>query len=206
MQVAEHFRSGEQVADQHQQATVMHLELDGFGEVSRQLGPVNAAIKLQTLLDQFDSDAERYVVQPVNSAGTAYIAVCGLDSARLDHGKRTIDFSVAAVNVILKYNVENGTQLSVRIGVASGPVTSAVIGGRRFKFGLWGDTVDSARAIRNHAHANTVLVTHDVYERVKSHYDFQVDRQLEIGSQLIETHELVPDALSSKPAAQESSS
>ena len=94
----------------------------------------------------------------------------------------------------------------MRIGVASGPVTSAVIGGRRFKFGLWGDTVDSARAIRNHAHANTILVTPDVYERVKSHYDFQMVRGLEIGSRLIETHELVPEALSTKPAAQESSS
>ena len=50
-QVVERFRNGEHIADQHQQTTVMHLELDGFGEISTSLGASNAAIKLQGILD-----------------------------------------------------------------------------------------------------------------------------------------------------------
>jgi len=194
-QVVDRFRNGEQIADQHQQATVMHLELDGFGEISSALGAAQAAIKLQGIIDQLDDAAERYDVQPVNSAGTAYIAVCGLNSARLDHAKRTIDFSLAALKIILRFNAENSTELTARIGVDSGSVTSAVIGARRFKFGLWGETVDTARATRNIANPNSLLITQNVHDRVKAHYDFQEFQTLVLGSRHVSTHELKPDGV-----------
>nr|MBX2885403.1 HAMP domain-containing protein [Granulosicoccus sp.] len=203
-QIVERFRKGEQIADQHQQATVMHLELDGFGEISKVLGAAKAAIKLQGIIDQLDDAAERYDVQPVNSAGTAYIAVCGLNSARLDHAKRTVDFSLAALKIILQFNAKNSAHLAARIGVDSGSVTSAVIGARRFKFGLWGDTVDTARATRSIAEPNSLLITQNVHERVREFYEFREYRNLEFGTRRIETHELKPDQVTLNQSSEES--
>lgn len=142
-----------------------------------------------------DDAAERYDVQPVNSAGTAYIAVCGLNSGRLDHAKRTIEFSAAALKIILQFNAANNASLTVRIGVDSGAVTSGVIGARRFKFGLWGDTVDTARAARNRANPNTVLITENAFERVNDYFDFQDVKPLAIDSRELRVFELKPDRL-----------
>ncbi len=191
-QVVERFRNNEQTAEQHQQATVLQLELDGFGEISNQFGAAQAAVKLQTIINQFDNAAERYDIQSVSSTGTAYVAVCGLHNARLDHAKRTVDFAAAAIGIIAHFNDDHHSDVSIRIGIDSGVVTSAIIGAKRFKFSLWGDTVDIARATRNLARPNGVLVTHSVYERLSSYHEFQDGLPVEHGSLKITTHELIP--------------
>jgi len=190
--VVERFRNNEQTADQHQQATVLQLELDGFGEISNQFGAAQASAKLQTIIDQLDNAAERYDIQPINSTGTAYTAVCGLYNARLDHAKRTVDFSTASIAIVEQFNEEHHSQVSIRIGIDSGLVTSAVIGAQRFKFCIWGDTVDIARATRNLAPPNGVLVTQNVHERLSGYQNFHESLSVELGQLKISTHALVP--------------
>jgi class 3 adenylate cyclase len=197
------FKSGEQVAEHHQQATVMHLELDNFGQLSDTVEASKAAIKLQQIIDRLDEAAERHDVQPVNSAGTAYIAVCGLNSARLDHAKRTVEFSQASLKIVQEFNVVNNASLSVRIGVDSGTVTTAVIGSKRFKFGLWGATVDRARKVRNAAPDNTLLITQDVADRLGILLELSPYASIRLGTSDMQVYEIEADRLSLSPVDKE---
>jgi len=202
--VAEKFRRSEQTAEQHQQASVLQLELDGFSEISNLFGAEEAAYKLHELLDQFENAAERYDVQSVSSAGTAYIAVSGLRGARLDHAKCVVDFSLTAIKAVLNFNEKHQTHISARIGIDSGMVNSAVIGSKRFKFGLWGDVVDAARASRSIAHPNSILVTQNVYDRVNQFYKFDKQHALESGALTIQIFRLVVNSQTTTQATEDS--
>jgi class 3 adenylate cyclase len=169
----ERYHSREQIADQHQQVTVMQLELDGFGQVTEKLGVMRAAAGLQEVLDALDDATERFDVQPISFSGTEYCAVCGLNSARLDHARRSIDFSIAALQIVKRFNTEQHCQLSVRIGLDSGTVSSGVVGSRKLRFSLWGDTTDHARKACSYARPNTIMISDDVYERIRDRYSFE---------------------------------
>ncbi len=167
------YHSKEHIADQHQQVTVIQLELDGFGQVTEKLGIMRAAEGLQDILDALDDATERFDVKAISSSGTEYCAVCGLSGARLDHARRSIDFSIAALQIVKRFNTEQHCQLSIRVGLDSGTVSSGVVGSRKLRFSLWGETADHARKVCSHARPNTIMVSQDVYGRIGDRYGFE---------------------------------
>lgn len=201
--VVEKFRRKEETAEQHQQASILQLELDGFSEVSTIFGAEDAAYKLHRLLEEFERAAERFDVQSVSSAGTAYIAVSGLQNARLDHAKCAVDFSLAAIKMVLKFNDKHQTHLTTRIGIDSGLVHSAVIGSEKFKFGLWGDSVDAARVSRNFSPPNSILVTKNVFDRVNQFYDMKEYQTVNHGKLNFKTFELSLNTQTTRLATEE---
>ena len=83
-------------------------------------------------------------------------------------------------------------QLQMRIGLATGSVVAGVIGKRKFRWDLWGDTVNTASRMESHGEPGMIHVTSDIYRALPSRYEFRSRGEIPIkGKGLMETYFLL---------------
>ena len=195
--VAARMRGGERkIADSFADVTVLFAELDGFGALTEAVDCVESVDMLNELVSAFDEAAEALGVEKVKTIGEAYMAVCGLSVARLDHTKRTVEFALEMRRVVERFNaahdLPDGSHLSVRVGLNAGPVTAGVVGTRKFLYDLWGDTVTIADDLRNAAPPDSVRVTGSVFAAVDDVFEFAPAEPVEIpGRGAVATYKLL---------------
>lgn len=179
--IAKRFKNGEQsIADTFPNVTVLYAEIEGFNELSAELPPEQTIMFLNEIVTAFDEVAESYGVEKMRTIGNLYVAVCGLSVARVDHAKRTVDFALDLLKVIRRFNQQQGTDLSLDIGIHSGSVVGGIVGKTRFIYALTGETMRIAYAIHASPRQNVIQVTHKVYEALRDLYPFEQIGEIEI--------------------------
>jgi class 3 adenylate cyclase len=100
---------------------------------------------LETIYHAFDQIANRRRVFKVETVGDCYVAVSGLPEPRKDHAIVMARFASDCMNampgLLAKLSTELGpdtSELQVRIGLNSGPVTAGVLRGEKARFQLFG--------------------------------------------------------------------
>lgn len=103
---------------------------------------------LETIYRAFDMVAKRRRVFKVEVVGDCYVAVCGLPDPRKNHFSVMCRFAqdcLSAMQTITKeLEVKLGPDtgdLTLRVGLHSGPVVAGVLRGEKSRFQLFGDTV-----------------------------------------------------------------
>jgi len=162
------YKSGEIIADDLQQVSIAYLHVIGLSKVSSTLGAVKSATYLHELIDQLDNLGQRYEVEKVKTIGGTFIAGCGLTYSRLDHSQIMLEYASDALKLLKKFNHEHNTKLQMKIGIASGPIVSAVVGTRQFHYELWGEAVEVAARIRFEAEPGTIVVSEEVERSLQS--------------------------------------
>ena len=165
-------RGHEQVADRIRQVTILCASVDGFTELAEQLEAPEAVNVLNTVWREFDEAADVYGVEPHVTIGERYLAVCGLSGMYLDHAKRMLDFALHLFPVLQQVNATYRADLRLRIGMHSGSVGGGIVGVKRFKYDLWGETLNVALDLHAEAEPEVVLVSGAVYEQIHHPYDF----------------------------------
>jgi class 3 adenylate cyclase len=150
------------------------VNVDGVDSLSASLSEEHAYQLLNQLNDAFDEAAERFSVEKIRSMGSIYVAVCGLSIPRVDHAKRMVDFALAMINIIRRFNRKEGLDLGLDIGIHSGPVSAGVVGKTRFNYEVWGETINIAKQIHESPGQNQIHVSQSVYEALQGLYSFEL--------------------------------
>lgn len=123
---------------------------------------------LENVYVAFDEIASRRGVYKVETVGDCYVAVTGLPQPRKDHAvvmaryARDIIHRMSLVTKELEKTLGPGTdELSLRVGIHSGPVTAGVLRGERARFQLFGDTVNTCARLESSCTAGNVQLSKD---------------------------------------------
>ena len=172
--VARRYREGEEnISTQHRDVSVIYAQLLGFDEFSRSLPSEESVSMLNSIVAAFDGAADRHGVERVRSMqDNGLLATCGLVVPRVDHASRTIAFAKELVEILERFDDQNGAALSMRVGIDSGPVTSGLVGERSTVYALWGEAVDLAHRVREATRSPGIFVSDRVHESVVGIYPF----------------------------------
>jgi len=171
--VAERVRNGEaRIAESIQQMSLVFASLQGFTELSAQQEPLEAAALLHEWVDALDRAAERHGLERHSLIGERCLVVCGLTTPYLDHVNRALDFALEVSDTVPRFNIEHNTTLHMQMGIHAGPVMAGIVGATRFHYDLWGEAVNIASDLQSAAAPGMILVSQDVYERVRDLYVF----------------------------------
>jgi class 3 adenylate cyclase len=139
------------IADLFPETTIMFADLVGFTAWSSVREPSQVFTLLETVYHAFDMIAKQRRIFKVETVGDCYVAVAGLPDPRKDHAVAMVKFGHECLRKLgyltKRLEVELGPDtgdLTVRVGIHSGPVTAGVLRGERSRFQLFGDTMNTA--------------------------------------------------------------
>ena len=172
--IAERLKAEESsLAERIDEVTVLFVDLVD----STVLGELLSADEWVALLDEvftsFDDLTDELGLEKVATIGDSYFAVAGLDSDGSDHMKRAVDMALAMRQEIAGWEVAGYGPLTARFGLASGPVVAGVIGKRKFRYDLWGDTVNTASRMESLSEPGMIQVTAHIQRSLADRYSFQ---------------------------------
>ena len=164
--VVERYRDGESnIAEEHQDVTVMYADLVGVDEMSGGMAAEESLAAINKLVRQFDAAAESNGVERVRNTHNGYLASCGLTVPRLDNIHRTVDFALEMQRIVTRFNAETGGTIALRAGIDTGTVTSGLVGRAGLVYDLWGGAVQLASKLRRGQAG--IYVSQDVYEATR---------------------------------------
>lgn len=163
---------GGRLAEGHPEVTVVFVDAVGFTHQAERTSPDELVAALDGFFTKLDELADRFGLEKIKTVGDAYMAVAGAPYHRPDHAEAAANMALAILDEVEGSRWPSGDPISVRMGIASGPVVAGVIGHRKFAYDLWGDTVNLASRLEAHGRAGRILVSEGVVQRLGDRYQF----------------------------------
>jgi len=154
------------IADLFPNTTIMFADISGFTAWSSAREPAAVFTLLETIYRAFDEIAKRRRVFKVEVVGDCYVAVCGLPDPRKDHYAVMCRFAQDCISAMHVHTKEleirlgpDTGDLSLRVGLHSGPVVAGVLRGDKSRFQLFGDTMNTASRMESTGISNRIQLS-----------------------------------------------
>src|SRR5262249_23180952 len=99
---------------------------------------------LNELVSAFDELADRHGVEKIKTIGDAYMVASGVPVPRKDHVSALAMMALELIDAVQRVSEHKSISISVRVGMASGPMMAGIIGKNKFSYDVWGDPVNLA--------------------------------------------------------------
>ena len=169
-EVARRLQSDPQsIADQFESASILFADVVDFTPLSSSLDAREVVGLLDRLFTSFDELVDQCGVEKIKTIGDCYMVAAGVPRARPDHAQALAQLGLDMLECAKTCLPDRG-DLSLRIGISSGPVVAGVIGRRRFLYDLWGDTVNMASRMESHGTPDEIQITRSTWELVRDDF------------------------------------
>jgi adenylate cyclase len=169
--IADRLKTGEStIVDAFPEVTVLFADLADFTTFSARLSPFEVVKLLNEIFSEFDRLADAHQLEKIKTIGDAYLAVGGLPTPRPDHAHSVVEMALDMQATIRRLNSRIGSNLQLRIGISTGPVSAGIIGTKKFTYDLWGDTVNLASRMESHGEPGSIQVDEQTYQRLRDRF------------------------------------
>lgn len=161
------------IADKYDQVTLLFADVVDFTPRASLLSPEEVVAFLNRIFSSFDALAEKHGLEKIKTIGDAYMVAGGLPEARPDQVATAADMALDMLDTVGRLSSEIGEEVSVRIGIHTGPAIAGVLGRRKLFYDVWGDTVNTAARMEAFGLPGRIQVTETVYTLLHEGYAFE---------------------------------
>jgi adenylate cyclase len=182
------------IADSYDDASVLFADIADFTERASQAVPSELVAFLNGLYTDLDRLVDRRGLEKIKTSGDSYMVVSGVPDPRPDHLDALARLALDIADTVAGLRDPLGQPVSLRIGLAAGPMVAGVVGTRRFFYDVWGDAVNLASRMESTDRQDRIQVPQDVYDRLKNDFMFQERGDVEVkGNGIVHTWYLLSE-------------
>ncbi len=161
------------IADSYPDASVLFADIADFTRRASQTDPGQLVEFLNDLYTGLDRLVDRHGLEKIKTSGDSYMVVSGVPDPRPDHLHALARLALDIADTIAELRDPLGRPVSLRIGLATGPVVAGVVGNRRFFYDVWGDAVNLASRMESTGVQDRIQVPQDVRDRLSGEFVFE---------------------------------
>ena len=154
------------IADDHESASVLFADVVGFTPMSAAMSPPELVSLLNTVFTTFDRFVEELGLEKIKTVGDAYMVASGVPHGRSDHAHAIAELALRMRDHTERHRFD-GHEISLRIGINSGPVVAGVVGTHQFAYDLWGDVVNTASRMESEGVPGSIQLAPATYELIR---------------------------------------
>jgi class 3 adenylate cyclase len=148
----------------YENVAVLFCDIVGFTPYCDRNTPEQVVGELDALIARFEDVVERHRLEKIKTIGDAFMATAGM----LEYVENPALTAAECGLAMIEAASNGGGPWQVRVGVHQGPVVAGLMGRRSFLFDLWGDTVNVAARVTEHAEPNSVALTGSTWLNVRN--------------------------------------
>ncbi len=169
----ERIRDGRLVADAYADASVIFIDMVGFSSLAKRISPGHLVELLNAFFNHADRCAAAAGVEKVKTVGDAYLAIAGANQPSVNSADAALAFARAVLEGIPELRRVAGVEeVSLRVGIHSGPVVGGVIGATRMAYDFWGETVNMAARLEGAAAPGSIAISESTWLRTSERATF----------------------------------
>ncbi|MEO6794190.1 MAG: adenylate/guanylate cyclase domain-containing protein [Mycobacterium sp.] len=161
------------IADSYSDASVLFADIADFTRRASQSDPAQLVGFLNEVYTGLDRLVDQHGLEKIKTSGDSYMVVSGVPDPKPDHLHALARLALDIAHTIAELRDPLNQPVSMRIGLAAGPVVAGVVGNLRFFYDVWGDAVNLAARMQSTGALNRIQVPQDVYERLRSDFVFE---------------------------------
>lgn len=161
------------IADNYDDVSILFADIAGYTERASRATAEELVKFLNRFYGECDDLVERHGLEKVKTSGDCYIVVSGVPQPKSDHLEALARFALSLSDSVGHLTDHTGETVSIRIGLAAGPVVAGVVGTSRFFYDVWGDPVNVAARMESTGFPGRIQVPQDVYERLRERFVFE---------------------------------
>ncbi|KAL8603728.1 hypothetical protein ACOMHN_024344 [Nucella lapillus] len=166
--IASQLIAGQNVpAEKFESCTMLFGDITTFTEIVLKCPADDIVNMLNDIYHRFDTRTDAHEVYKVETIGDAYMAVTGVPEAQEDHAERMADFAMDMLEeACFVISPATGKSLKIRVGMHSGGVVAGVIGKKRPRYDIYGDTVNTASRMESYSAGGRIHISVTTFKSV----------------------------------------
>ncbi|OAF71461.1 hypothetical protein A3Q56_00780, partial [Intoshia linei] len=156
-------------------ATVLYTDIVGFTNICSNLTPMDVINLLTYVFTIFDDVCLKNNVYKIETIGDAYVLVGGIPIESKYHAFYAVNCAFDLIESLELFSKKNDKyKLKIRLGINSGPLVAGIVGNKRPRYSLFGDTSVMANSMESSALPMQVHITESTLREINV-YDPVID-------------------------------